>query len=62
MLLLRKVISQGFPEDLQNNIIEPTYKGRNMNQLTNYHTFMVGSCMAKLLGTIAENWLNEWAE
>ena len=62
MLLLRKVIAQGFPGDFQNNWIEPPYKEGNMNQLTNYHTFMVGSCMTNLLGTIAEDWLNEWAE
>ena len=60
--LLNKRITHGLPDDWIRNWIKALYKKGDVNKPTNYRTIMLGSCMAKLLRSIIEQALSQWAE
>ena len=60
--LINQAITQGLPMDWQQNWIKALFKKGDANQPTNYRTIMIGSCMAKLLGSVTEQALSLWAE
>ena len=60
--LLNRAATQDIPTDWQENWIKALFKSGDRNQPENYRTIMVGSCMAKLLGSILEKEISIWAE
>ena len=60
--MMNKAMLQGLPRNWQENWVKALFKGGNQNQLTNYRTIMVGSCVAKFFGSIVEQDIIAWDE
>ena len=60
--VIHHAFANGFPHEWQENWIQLLFKGGDHNLLTNYHTIMVNSVMAKLFSTILEMQLSKWPE
>lgn len=60
--MLNQALLEGFHDNWTENWIKPLHKGGDRGTLGNYRTIMVGSTMAKLLGTILEQKISSWAE
>ena len=57
MTIIDETIEQCLPNDCLMNWIEPKFKARNKNQVSNYRTIMVSSTIAILYSTI-----NAWTK
>ena len=61
MTIINQAIQQGLLNDWLMNLIKTIFKERENNQVSNYHTIMIVSTIAKLYSTMMEKRIIAWA-